>query len=245
MANKLTKKKIIPLFIFVAIASVGVGSFIHFNENEVDNSKLERLMQSSQVATDVTVSIDREPAKKVNVTSSKPKDIASEDDIRFVVSRDFNAVAACASMLTNSLNKEVQAQWLQQRLNVNAQRERTRLANLNLEEQEASFKALQLQKKEEALHNAKVDSFNFGSFLKGESGSEQLPIPTSVKWPVIILQSISESQKATFSIDGQLFIDRQEGDYFESYQLSKVEYGSGCISFVGNDVSTQFKRICM
>ena len=242
METKFTKKKIVSTSILIATIAICFGLYYYSNQSPVDNSKLEKLMQSPN-----PIEL-KQTTKKLNVKKSPTEKVgASESDIRFVVSRDFNAVAACANILSNSLNKEVQTQWMEQRLNLAAQRERTRVANLNLEEQESSFKALQLRKKEEALKNAKVDGFNFGGFLKGDAAIDGDQPLSAMKesWPSIYLQSITESDKATFSIDGKLFIDRKEGDYFEKYQLSKVEYDTGCISFVGSDVSTQFKRVCM
>ncbi|MBB1334001.1 hypothetical protein [Pseudoalteromonas sp. SR41-6] len=238
MAVKLNKKKAVVGFILVII-TVTAGAYFN-NDSGVDDSKLERLMKTSTPSINKEIiKVNKESAIKVKSSS------ASEDDIRFVVSRDFNAVIACSNMLSNSLNKETQAQWLQQRLSKNAQRERTQMANLTLEEQEASFKALQLQKKEEALKNTKVDNFNFQGFLDGESNPDQISMMQKDVWPEIKLQSISDDAKATFSMAGELFIERKQGEIFDKFLLSKIEYLSGCISFVGNESTSQFKRVCM
>lgn len=239
MAVKLNKKKAVIGFILV-ISTVTAGAYFSFNDSGVDDSKLERLMKTSTpLVKKEIIKVNKDSPIKVKSSS------ASEDDIRFVVSRDFNAVIACSNMLSNSLNKETQAQWLQQRLSKNAQRERTQMANLTLEEQEASFKALQLQKKEEALKNTKVDNFNFQSFLDGESNPDQVSMMQKDVWPEIKLQSISDDEKATFSMAGELFIERKQGEIFDKFLLSKIEYLSGCISFVGNESTSQFKRVCM
>ncbi|MAD89064.1 MAG: hypothetical protein CMK64_05125 [Pseudoalteromonas sp.] len=216
------------------------GSYFVYDLTTVDTSNLESLAKSTPKYAPV---IKKDEGVVQVQQENKKKAEKSEDDIRFIVSRDFNAVLSCQQMLSNSLNKDIQAQWISQRMNVVAQRERTRLAELALEEQQASFSALQLSKKTEALENADSSNFGLGGLFGEQESSEQKVATVSDVWPNINLLSITSNKKATFTVNGELFTDRAQGEMFEKFLLSEVELESGCVSFVGS--KSNLKRFCM
>ncbi|KZN63390.1 hypothetical protein [Pseudoalteromonas luteoviolacea] len=232
--KKFTKKIGLPLLgVFLASA------YFFYDLMTVDTSNLESLAKETPKYAPVI-------SKNENVVQvqqeTKVKAEKTEEDIRFIVSRDFNAVLSCQQMLSNALNKEVQGQWAAQRMNVIAQRERTRTAELALEEQKAAFSALQLSKKTKALEKADSSNFGLGGLFGDQESPEQQAATVSDVWPNISLLSITADEKATFQVNGVLYTDRKKGEMFEQFLLSEVELDSGCVSFVAK---SNLKRFCM
>lgn len=214
----------------LALAAIALLTFIAYDQ--LLSNKQTKLEQ--QMKQDAVSKIKPKEVKKV-VHEQLPKKVekrkATEDEIEFIVSRDYNAVLACQKMLSNSLNKDLQAQWMQERLAVNAQRERTKAAELSLKEQEATFQAMQLEQQKKALN-----SQNNLAGWKVDAAKNQ-------NWPAISLISISDKKLATFKLGGSTFIDKGEGDFINEYLISKVEKDERCLSFVSSNSGS--KRVCI
>lgn len=226
MQIKLLKSKKLLL----VISSLSMFIFMIFIY-KTQESKLEQQMKSNVEATKNNQVVHEQLIEKPIPKKPNKSKKASDEDIRFVVSRDYNAVMACQKMLSNSLNKDLQAQWVQERLSNIAQRERTQYAESALKEQEAIFQAMQLEQRKKAFDTENSHSAVFTN----ESAKD---------WPKISLISISDSELATFELDDSTFVDKKVGDFIQGdYLLSKIDANDKCLNFVSSKSGS--KRVCI
>jgi hypothetical protein len=240
------KKKVLTrVKIAVLVAIIGVAFVQYFGMPFMTDSGPEFSRESlgdtfgQNVAMPVsknTVSLD-----SIKGPTAKPPVVAKNTDVKtkpaFVPAPDYKTVTAAVRLIEGALNPELEKQWVAQRLAVNAQRERTRYALLQLEEVKAQHQAAMMGSE---MESGGVDDMEIlGS--NGSNRSHLIPIITVVS--ISGVHSAEDSgyePTAMLSVSGKRF-DVRVGSVFDGITVSSLTK-EGCVEL---NNGTSLQSVCI
>jgi|GEM_PF-2037691 len=167
-----------------------------------------------------------------SLRASTPNPPVANKTPEFVPAPDYRTIIAAIKLMDGAINPEVEKQWIGQRLAVNAQRERTRNAQLELEEVQALHKAAMMNIQIESLGNETGNINSDGTFVARTMPSVQIVRYTAA--------GSGLEASATISVEDRE-IDVREGSVFDGVTVSNMT-DDGCLE-INNGASLQ--HVCI
>ncbi|WP_218309659.1 hypothetical protein [Alteromonas antoniana] len=211
------------------------------NDNDLE-ARLSKLSAGEPKATKVSESVSERatptPSNRSVISHQppvKPNTVSSEQAEKvpdFVVAPDYRTAIAAAKMLENALNPEVEKKWIELRLQLNAERERTRVAEARLKRVTAEHKAAELHQQ----------TLEIESEIRGDSKvAVESPEAASRKHAGSVKVTAIAGNTADLLVNGQYLESLSTGSYAGAYLVKSVNSENGCVSFetaTGSDFSS-------
>jgi hypothetical protein len=165
---------------------------------------------------------------------SQPSSFASNSNDHalppFVIAPDYQRALAVFMMLDKAINPEIESKWINLKLQVNAERERNRLAQIQLQRAQAESQSAQLRAETVQLINK----------LEGKDFSTKIRTPNV---EVLSVMNNGTQVKADVIIDGELYEEIQMGSSTGNLYVKSISIVKRCVIFEGNNSSNLTK--CM
>jgi hypothetical protein len=177
-----------------------------------------------------------EPSQPIR-PDSKSLDLVNNDALPpFVIAPDYKRALAVFMMLDKAINPEIESQWINLKLQVNAERERNRLAQIQLQRAKAESQSAKLQA--ETIQLIKEVERNGDDVLQLAS--------TKIRAPNVEVLSVMNNGtqvKADVIIDGELFEEIQMGSSTGNLYVKSISIVKKCVIFEADNSSNLTK--CM
>jgi hypothetical protein len=182
---------------------------------------------SNQVKDDSVNSKNNSAPSQPSSSVSGPLIVENRDALApFVIAPDYKRAFAVFMMLEKAINPEIESKWINLKLQVNAERERNRLAQIQLLRAQAESQSAKLQAETIKLINE----------VEGNYDDELKLALTKIKSTNVDVLSIMNSGtqvKADVIIDGQLFEEIHIGSSMGDLKVKSISMESKCVIFEG------------
>jgi hypothetical protein len=196
------------------------------------------ISQISNRYQDVSVNSNNtsEPSKP-SKTDSKSLDVVNNVAAApFVVAPDYKRALAVFMMLDKAINPEIESQWINLKLQVNAERERNRLAQIQLQRAQAESQSAKLQAETIKL----IKEVKSNGYDASQVASNEIRHPNV---EVLSVMNNGTNIKADVIIDGELFEEIQMGTSTGNLYVKSISIVKRCVIFEGVNSSNLTK--CM
>lgn len=175
------------------------------------------LPNESSTVEPSTSSKPTSPPKPGPTSSTKNKNEATtKDDMSFVVAPDYRTVLAAVQLIDNAVNSDVEKQWVALRLQLNAERERNRIAQIRLSRTKADAEAAEYRKQTKDI-------------LDQIESSDTVVTTTSTSSEINLLSV--NSNYVDLMVDGKSYSFKGVDSVVGNYKITKIDSNNACASF--------------
>ena len=196
------------------------GSLPSAQSMPVANTQPSKQIVSSKATT---------PQTTKSVVPSQPK---RKEVPNFVVADDYRTVIAAAQIYKNAINPEVEKEWVNVRLQVNAEREKNRLAQVRLQRVKAEADTARYQKETSDLMEAIQSSQqNASEVASGNFTGTDIELMSIGKNTVDVL------------IGNKAYYSRSTNSQVSDMQIVLIDADKGCATF--EMPSNKLRSVCI
>ena len=175
------------------------------------------LPNASSTVEPSTSSMPTSLPKPGPTASTKNKtETTAKDEMSFVVAPDYRTVLAAVQLIDNAVNSDVEKQWVALRLQLNAERERNRIAQIRLSRTKADAEAAEYRKQTKDI----LDQIE----------SSETVVATASTSSEINLLSVN-SNYVDLMVDGKSYSFKGVDSVVGDYKITKIDSNNACASF--------------
>lgn len=233
MSNKFTefKGKVKPKYV-VLVGLVGLVGFLAVDRTTVDQTvsddEFARIYSTPQpVRVDSQKSANTSGPTTTKEVSTSPV----VENPEFVVAPDYNTVRAAEKMITMALNEDVTAAWVGLRLAANAQREKSNIALLEMQEAKSRLEKAKYEQQTAAIKSGEMDVNGEGLVMnKSEYPTLIDATPDDIRVMAFSSGGSSSGSSAIIVLNGKVVKNVRKGQMVGAYFVSELDARSKCVS---------------
>lgn len=157
-----------------------------------------------------------EPNQSRSASIKNDNEVPVKEDLSFIVAPDYRTVLAAVQLIDNAINSDVEKQWVALRLQLNAERERNRIAQIRLSRTKADAEAAEYRKQTKDI----LDQIETSDAV----------VATSSTSSEINLLSVN-SNYVDLMVDGKSYSFKGVDSVVGDYKITKIDSNNACASF--------------